>query len=339
MKLLSLAALLLPLSLLAATYRVNNAPDTSPDYSTIQAAIDAAVDGDTILIEGSTAVYAPFTLTNKRLNLIGPGYGLTTNLGTPANKLGATISGGTSYVRTSSTSGGSANGTLVMSLAFPGELRLDGCSNVTVARCLFSGGSVRLMGPGNTVTQSFFPLNGFLFLNDGSSGARIENNIFTYDAPFFQSSNGAYTLKNNVMRRLNSSSLSLILDNNIFAEYFAGSFENSVFRNNLFFQSVPNGLTGSGNLAYSAVTTVMANNNSSGGPSQPDRNYQLLPLSAANPAYNTGTDGTHIGPFGGANPYILSGVPPLPSIDELSVPQFAAPGGNLTIRVKVSERP
>lgn len=273
--------------------------------------------------------------------MIGPGYNLSANLGTPANKLSASISGGTSYVRTSPASGGSANGTLIMSLAFPiyGELNLDACSNVTVARCIFDSGILRVVGPGNMVTQCFFPSSGLLFLNNGSTGARIENNIFVFDAPFFQSSSGAYTFKNNVMRRLNSGSLSLTVDNNIFTEGFSGPFGNSVFRNNLFYQSVPSGTTGSGNLAYSSITTIMGNYSPGLGSFQLERNYQLLPLTAANPAYNAGTDGTHIGPFGGANPYILSGIPPLPSIDELSVPQFAAPGGNLTIRVKVSERP
>jgi hypothetical protein len=339
MKFLSFALLLMPLSLLAATFRVNNAPDTSPDYTSIQAAINAAADGDTILIEGSTVTYAPFSLVDKRLNLIGPGHGLTTNLGTPANKLSATISGGTSFVRTSLANAGSANGSLVMSLAFLSELNLYACANVTVARCLFdSGGRLVLAGPSNIVTQCYVSGSGVLGLNTFSTGSRIENSLLL--SPFAGVSAGAtYTFKNNILSSLSSTAAFLTIDNNIFLSTPGSSFPNTVFRNNLFMSFVPPGITGTGNLALSSPTTIMANYNTSAGVNQLERNYQLLPLSAANPAYNAGTDGTHIGPFGGANPYILSGVPPLPSIDELSVPQFATPGGNLTIRVKVSERP
>jgi hypothetical protein len=340
MKFLSLAFLLLPLPLLAATFRVNNAPDTAPDYTTIQAAINAAADGDTILIEGSTSNYAPFTVLNKRLSLIGPGYGLGANLGTPANKLSATISGGTSYVRTSLASGGSANGTLVMSMFFVAELNLDTCTNVTVARCLFDTGSSRLTvtGPSNVITQCYFRGNGACVLSTGSTGTRIENSLLT--TPVLFPSTGTFTFKNNAMYSVSNSILFFTFDNNIFLNAFTSSgFSNSTFSNNLFAGSVPLSLNGSGNLAYSSITAIMADYLLGSGSPELERRYQLLPLSAANPAYNAGTDGTHIGPFGGANPYILSGVPPLPSIDELSVPQFAAPGGNLTIRVKVSERP
>jgi hypothetical protein len=255
--------------------------------------------------------------------LIGPGHGLTTNLGTPANKLSATISGGTSFVRTSLANAGSANGSLVMSLAFLSELNLDACANVTVARCLFdSGGRLVLAGPSNIVTQCYVSGSGVLGLNTFSTGSRIENSLLL--SPFAGVSAGAtYTFKNNILSSLSSTAAFLTIDNNIFLSTPGSSFPNTVFRNNLFMSFVPPGITGTGNLALSSPTTIMANYNTSAGVNQLERNYQLLPLSAANPAYNAGTDGTHIGPFGGANPYILSGVPPLPSIDELSVPQFA----------------
>ncbi|MBC8011834.1 MAG: hypothetical protein H7067_17240 [Burkholderiales bacterium] len=345
MKTLSLALLFLPLSLFSATLRVNNAPDTAPDHVTIQAAVTAAADGDTILIEGSTTPYTGFTITNKRLSLIGPGYGLNANLGTPANKLGATISSAPSYVRTTG-SPGTANGTLVMGLEFLYDLTLDNCTNVTVSRCLFNtsaSGRIQLNGPNNLISQCFFSGSGqTVSFGFNSSGARIENCLIPQSG-LSTSGSGPILLylRNNLLNGLSeSTSTTVAADNNIFLGSISPQ-PTSTYRNNIFPSSVPFGINGSGNLGSVSLFTVMpAYQNSS---ASFDGRYKIGPAipppGGTNPAFNAGTDGTHIGPFGGANPYILSGIPPLPTIDEVSVPQFAAPGSTLTIRVKVSERP
>ncbi len=344
-----LALLVLPLPLLAATLRVNNAPHTSPDHVTIQAAINAAADGDTILVEGSTTAYDGFTLQNKRLNLIGPGYGLAANLGTPANKLGATVQGGNgySYVRTSSTSAGSADGTLIMGLDFSTELILEDCANVTVARCHFNGNSMGRLrlddAPATTVSQCFFrgSSSSFIaFYGPNTSGVRIENCLMPEAPLSIPSPVGTLYLNNNLLYGLSlSGGTSLSADNNLFLSNFSLPSGAGTFRNNLFYNGIPAVVVGGGNLSYSSHSLVMSRINASNATF--DGRYQITdePGPAPNPALDAGTDGTHIGPFGGANPYILSGVPPLPTIDELSVPQFASPGGDLTIRIKVGERP
>ncbi|TAF99892.1 MAG: hypothetical protein EAZ44_09865 [Cytophagia bacterium] len=79
------------------TRRVNNNPAAAAPFTTIQAAVNAAVAGDIILVEGSVTQYAGFTL-NKQLTITGPGYFF--NQGTPqnpvnqANNLTASILGG-----------------------------------------------------------------------------------------------------------------------------------------------------------------------------------------------------------------------------------------------------
>jgi hypothetical protein len=340
MKVLCFALLFLPTLLTAAVLRVNNMPDTSPNYTTIQAAINAAADGDTLLIEGSVTSYAAFTLTNKRLNIIGPGYGLSQNLGTPANKLSATIAGSTtSLIRTSSASGGSANGTLVMGLEFLGTLQLDLCANVTVARCaLLGSGRIEVNGPQCVITQVYGAPGTGISYNSNASGLRVENCVIPDGAISWSGSNiTGVVFRNNLMRGFSDNGL-MTVENNIFTSSVSIS-SGSVYRNNLFSSSVPSPIFGSGNLAYTSTLALMPSYSTSipiPGTSF-DSRYRLG--SAPNAALNAGTDGTHIGPFGGTNPYVLSGVPPLPTIDELSVPQFSAPGTNLTIRVKVSARP
>ncbi len=58
--------------------RVNNNPGADPDYATLQAANDAASNGDTIYVEGSPTNYDGADIS-KKLVIIGPGYFLTDN--------------------------------------------------------------------------------------------------------------------------------------------------------------------------------------------------------------------------------------------------------------------
>ncbi len=344
MKLRLLALLLLPASLFAATLRVNNTPGTSPDFTTIQEAVNHAENGDTILIEGSTTAYEGFQLYNKRLNLIGPGYALASNLGTPANKLSAVI-GMPARIESWHGDPHSANGSLIMGLEFRAELLLQQCSNVTIARCLFTEhGRLRLAGPSNVVSQSFFQGSGAwpIHLAETASGTRIENCLMHQVEIMVGSSAGHFPpsfvcyLRNNLIYNIEGTSASLVVENNILVALYSAS-PGSVFNHNIFVHSLPPGLTGSGNIPDVDPHGIMAR--FFFGRVDRDADFVLAPLTDANPAFNAGTDGTHIGPFGGANPYVLSGVPPLPTIDELSVPTFAAPGADLTIRIKVSNRP
>ena len=58
-----------------ATVRtVSNNPSTVAQYSSIQAAVDASSSGDTIYVQGSPTRYAGFTIQDKRLTIIGPGW-------------------------------------------------------------------------------------------------------------------------------------------------------------------------------------------------------------------------------------------------------------------------
>lgn len=58
-----------------ATVRtVSNNPSTLAQYNTVQAAVNASISGDTIYIHGSPVMYPAFTIADKRLILLGPGW-------------------------------------------------------------------------------------------------------------------------------------------------------------------------------------------------------------------------------------------------------------------------
>jgi len=65
-----------------------------------------------------------------------------------------------------------------------------------------------------------------------------------------------------------------------------------------------------------------------------DGQWQIL---EGGPADGTGTFGTDIGMFGGNTPYILSGIPKLPTIYEFTSPSNVS--DVLPIQVKIKSRP
>jgi hypothetical protein len=78
-----------------ATVRtVSNNPATLAQFNTIQAAIDAsAASGDQIFVHGSPNNYAAFTIANKQITIIGPGFSPDKTLPLTAIVGGCTISG------------------------------------------------------------------------------------------------------------------------------------------------------------------------------------------------------------------------------------------------------
>ena len=59
-------------------HRVNNNTDFDADFTTLQAAVDAATNNDTIYVEGSATAYDGATI-DKPLTIVGPGYYLNEN--------------------------------------------------------------------------------------------------------------------------------------------------------------------------------------------------------------------------------------------------------------------
>lgn len=96
-KYLSLVFLLSAVSYANAIIRtVSNTPSTLAQFNTIQAAVDASSSGDTIYVHGSPNQYATFTISNKQLVIIGPGWAPNKNIPLTAIVNGCNILGASS---------------------------------------------------------------------------------------------------------------------------------------------------------------------------------------------------------------------------------------------------
>ncbi|HEY6505061.1 MAG TPA: hypothetical protein VIZ28_13880 [Chitinophagaceae bacterium] len=162
--------------LLAASYShaiirtVSNTPSTLAQFNTIQAAVDASASGDTVYVHGSPNQYAAFTITNKQLVVIGPGWTPNKNLPFTALVAGVTITGASSS--NTEIQGLVINGTVNMNSNKPDNLRF-------IRNHFTQGQSVVIQQGG--VTYSGYLFEGNLFDNAqvvATSGSTYQNFLF-----------------------------------------------------------------------------------------------------------------------------------------------------------------
>ena len=101
---------------------VSSNPATLGQFSTIQAAIDASADSDTVYVYGSPNVYATFTIQDKKITVIGPGWSPDKNLPLQAIVNGANIR--------NSPAGGSPDGSEIHGLVFTTIVDGSGVSQI-----------------------------------------------------------------------------------------------------------------------------------------------------------------------------------------------------------------
>jgi len=206
--------------------RVNNDPAAGADYTTIQAANDEALPGDTIYVEGSPAGYAGASI-DKKLIIIGPGYFLADNDSTQANVLDAKIN----HLDLQAGSKGTKVSGLIItsSLAFRDDDIVasrckintisfwDGCNNILITQNFISGQlhvytenltnsiiSNNIIGSSISAGSSSYPLQITNNVFKGSSGtpvsvyySTISNNIFISSTDKIQENTGN-TIINNI---------------------------------------------------------------------------------------------------------------------------------------------
>jgi len=304
----------------ATIHRVNNS-GIAADFTTLQAAHDAATAGDTLHLEPSGSNYGDCTFI-KQLVVIGPGWFLANNPGTQANLESAKT--GTLVFDPGS------EGTVISGLEVQGNgTTTIKASFVRVERCRFSGSqqSLYIVYNNSGFNITGVVVNGCYVGNSiviGASGSVVNDvtisNTFTAQINL---STGAVNgeVRNCVLSGgttyYGNAGVSAV--NNIFNGWVV--IGGSQFTNNLF-SSAPVPAT-NGNQINVNMSTVFV-----GGTG--DAQYQL---GAGSPAIGAGIGGADCGIFGGLETYKLSGIPPVPSIFILSAATSTDQGTPLQVTI------
>jgi hypothetical protein len=338
------------ITIFATVRTVSNNPSTLAQFSSIQAAIDASSNGDTVYVHGSPVVYPTFIVDGKAVVIIGPGWAPDKNLPLTAQVLGATIKGL------------SGSGTEFNGLVFTSTVRFEdgsgGTNNIRMIRNEFkasvaygsSGGSVSYV---NHLYEGCYFNSMSIFPN---SGGRIFSN---------------FLFLNNIFRNFTMNTISqtsnFLFDHNVF--YSAtplNAFSNCrflMFRNNIFNKVNADGVAGSSFTFTNNITNSATNNtpwNSNGnidaGENVANQNPQMVdqasvdsgtdnPLLnltiAAGPANNSALDGKDMGllfdAVGGAN-WSNSRNARLPRIFKMNITTpVIAPGGTISVTVDANK--
>ncbi len=334
----------------STTLTVSNAtnlPGSPGQYTTLQAAVTAAFAGDTILIHGSPNIYAGATLT-KKLTILGPGYNPQKQNALVANF----------FYNNFITFGNGCSNSLVAGLTGVNFNCSNSVliSNITIKR--------------NSITSNAGPTPG-IALNSNCSGFIIEQNDVLIFSPILLNGATNTQIRNNIIATSvgGSSSPTNHIKNNLFINLWDafGSISNTDISNNIFYQCDPLDAANSGvtlstynnNLTYSCANGNIPRGSNVGSGNiinqdpvflnAPDNannyttyNWRLHPTS---PALNAGTDGTDIGPTGGASPIyiyptgVLTGEPPIPQVYYEVVPTSSVPlGGSFNVNVKARKK-
>ena len=318
---------MLAIPLMAVTYRVNNqltANTSAKIYTDLQAAHNAAANGDTIMVEGSPLIYGDAFTCTKRLFIKGPGYFLDENPGISANKLAAQFTDQFNLDVGSS-------GTVIMGIVHQISYMNVNTDNITIRRCQIGLLPIKNGVSNLTISGCYFETTGIypnigsnlvtnlivtncIIINavnllSGCTGTFI-NNIFTSNSIFIPT---GFVMKNNIMFTTEKTGISLpALDaavsyNMSISDHFGTANNNKA------------------NVSATALFVGDATESTDG----------EWRLKAGSPALAAGEGGADCGAFGGPNPYILSGLPVGPVIYELNVSSYVKPDGKLPMTIKV----
>lgn len=339
-KLSFLFVLLLSLSVTQAkVWRVNNNSNARADFASLAlaAANASVVNDDTVYIEGSSTIYnTSFTLT-KRLIVIGTGYllsGAGANTGLQANPNPAVDIG---YITLDSLSSGSkfigfAHGSSGYFYINP---RTD---NITLERSqvqiYFSGSasstSNRLSNwVINKCYITYWQLPAAFYFEN----LTLTNNIFVTLYQAVATNYISALVRNNTFVGLSSVNFgSSYFANNILSGVSSVDLSSSTVKNCISTSALLPAGNGNQNSISAALIFVGASGNSN------DGQYQLRSGSPAIAAGETVSGITpDCGAFGTADPYRLSGIPPIPTIYALTVPA-SVPSSNTSMTITVSAR-
>ncbi|WP_187264682.1 hypothetical protein [Pontibacter beigongshangensis] len=315
----------------ATVYRVNNTLPTDKGQKIFNSLLEAhneidVAAGDTLMVEGSATTYAGLTMT-KQLVIIGPGYFLTDNPQTQANPVQAvvqnitvepTASGsvlmGLTFAPSSSayTPYVNANNVIIMRCYMPNPIVLIGqLMNIQIIQSYFVGNAL-------SISSSAYNFTGLAFKNNIVGGgvnisstnqmqrifAAVEHNIF---------------LGTNITLTTSSFRNNIVVNRNATVNVSSNTIQNNLVSNT----QIP---AGNGNQTYSESQLFVGPAGAS-----PDGQYKLKENS---PYLTAGFGSTQPGIYGGNQPYMLSGMPPIPSIYEFNAESFGSRQNGLPVSIK-----
>jgi hypothetical protein len=331
---------------------LNNTPGAATNYHTLQGALDSVPSGSIILMQGSGQSYGYANVT-KPVVIYGAGYFLGQNIvpNTQANSTEAMVEG-------ISFSAGS-QGSIISGLNFSTSalnngngirIAFNSTTNITVSRCRLEmigcnsqgcrpHGLVIQNSTNITLSQCYIILGGYLMFLNNATGLLFKNNIVLGNPTLnllsdFSAGTYNYTFQNNSFNGsivgtnfLNGNFINNVIIHTTGAPTVAGAMtfaDHNVSNINIY----PGGGTNIAN-ADGPNTYVLFSNPAI---SSNDEIWKLKPGSVA---IGYGNDGTDAGGYGGAIPYVLSGIPAIPNIYFANTPQVGTTTGGLKIHLKI----
>ena len=326
---LTLVAFCAAMTANATILRVSNVNGSSAPYSTIQAAHDAASAGDTIMVDGSNTRYG-LTEVSKQLVFIGPGFWINENGLVQESAPMAIVE----FLIHSN-----AAGTVIEGFTFKYEmtkLLTINANNCVVRRCYFWN-----HGGYNAITFSRDKVDGS-YTGSNPAGAVIHQNFFAdcgIIANFLQG-DGLMTnvqITNNIFLKNDGSEYDISNFSNCYIAYNtmigSGTWKN--FRT-VHASTIEHNIVKEAKVSYSNIN--IEDNNEWGDNIEVGFAAQAI-------AYQTDKDirdleltknySANYGAFAGDAPYVLSGIPAAPVIEDLVVPTTVEAGSKMNVTIKV----
>lgn len=339
-------------NLFATVRTVSNNAGTVAQYTTIQAAVNASSNGDTIYVHGSSVQYAGFTITDKRLVVIGPGWSpIQSFMPFPATVYSLSIAGS-----------GSSN-TEIQGLYFVTGVSITSYVHPDSLRFIRNRFSTVTLGTGtNTYT-------GFVFESNWFDGAGLGACHSCFFVNFLFKNNIFYCASGNTSVSSLTNCANVIFDHNLFygpasgsTNVFGSNCRGLLLTNNIFVRrnaAANNTLSVfTGNITFNAGVNNpwdTAYSNSNGGGNIENQDPQMVDQAAVNagtdnpllnftiaagPANNSGTDGKDMGllydPTGSLN-WNNSRMSRLPFVYSMNISNPNIPAGG-TLNVQVEAR-
>ncbi len=309
------------------SWRVNNIPGITADFTTVASAVSAATAGDTIYLESSPYNYSGTVTINKKLILLGTGYFLSDSINpkTQWNRNNAILSSTLNF-------NPGSTGSVLSGVEVSSTFNLND-SAIIIERCYIRNG-IRLASTANSfannciIRQNFFSRGSNITSSTATGTAKdvlFHNNMIGSSISFSgnMDNTSAYFINNDFIVYNQHYLINCIFQNNIFYNPNFGSYLGSnAFYNNI----VNNGSLPSGNnnqLNVNLDNVYVDFNNGSTGASPGVSGDGRYILKAGSEALGTGVlNGAAVdcGSYGGPAQYVLSGMPAIPSIYKLTVP-------------------